>query len=246
MDHDFIKKRISQFIKGLFVVLGIVIAFSIFAIEATKKPQAEIDAILEERRKNFEAMVAGKQLNENLPEVWPAKMNVPYPALGLIDQTGQNFSLADLKGRVIIVEFIDMSSPVSQAQSGAGLMSAYAGGEVDEFAKPFSEYLRDLETPLVLPHDRIMELKILVYGPDGGMASRDDAQNWATHFNLKRDDNIIVAVPQKDMRDKATDGLVGGFQLIDKNLLLRADSAGPTPKHNLTLTLTPLVPKLAL
>ncbi|MBV1889194.1 MAG: hypothetical protein KUG67_03010 [Proteobacteria bacterium] len=89
-----------------------------------------------------------------------------------------------------------------------------------------------------------MELKIIVYGTDGAAGSRDDAEQWAEHFRLNEEDNIIVAAPSKDMRSDESQSLVRGFQLLDKNMMLRVDSSGVMPKHNLQMTLAPLVPKL--
>ena len=247
MDRDPIQKHLSFAIKILFTVLVLLILVAIVSIEVTKKPPEEVAAILKERQRMQKILAETGQTNVNLPDPWPAVMNKPYPEIKLFDQKGQAFSLSSLKGKVVILEFIDISSPVSQAQSGARAVGAYPfkSQDVDQYARPFSDVLKkNTDEKLTLPHDHIVELKIIVYGEGNAQGSRDDAQNWAEHFGFKRSDNVIVAVPEKDLRGKKSDSLIGGFQLVDRNMILRVDSAGKTPKHNLQMTLAPLVPKL--
>ena len=247
MDRDQVQKYIGYGIKGLFSVLGLLIILTICSLEATKKPVAEIESILAEQTKHLRLSSQGKKLNENLPDTWPPKMNAPYPEIVLYDQDGRIFKLSSLLGKIVVVEYIDINSPVSQAQSGAGLIGAYgSAADVDKFAVSFADAIhKTLGDEFLYPgNEDIIEVKIIVYGEKGATGSRDDAQNWASHFNLRKDQNIIVAVAQKDIRGKESDTLIGGYQLLDKNMLFRVDSSGLMPKHNLTMTLIPLVPKL--
>ena len=237
MNHDTIRGYVSSGIKFLFSLLVVILLVSVVWTEMTKKPPAESAEIQKEQEKMRRIMAKGGRLNDNLPDPWPARMNRPYPDIALFDQGGQSFSLSGLKGRVIVLEFIDVTAPVSLAQSGVQ--------DADQYAQPFADILSKNTSPaLALPHKDIVELKIIIYGAGGGQATRDDAQEWAMRFGLERSKNVIVAVPAKDMRDETTQSLIGGFQLLDKNMILRVDSAGKTPKHNLRLTLAPLVPKL--
>ncbi|PCI56350.1 MAG: hypothetical protein COB36_06130 [Alphaproteobacteria bacterium] len=222
--------------------------FAFVSIEANKKPDEEIAQILEEQRKMRIILATVSKGNENLPEVWPAKMNVAYPDFELFDQKGEKFLLSSLEGRVIILEYIDISSPVSQAQSGSAAVGVYFGAksqELNKEAQPFSNVIKKVTNgAFMLPNDNILELKIIVYGADGAPGSRDDAEQWAQHFKIAESENVIVAVPALDMRSEESQSLVRGFQLLDKNLILRVDSSGVMPKHNLEMTLVPLVPKL--
>ncbi len=243
-----IQKYLSYATKTLFTILGLLMILSVVHIETNKKSPEEIAKILEESKEMRAIMAKGGQLNKNLPEIWPPKMNNVYPDFAMIDQEGREFLLSSLKGKVIIVEYIDISSPVSQAQSGARKFGAYyaaSSSDIDEYAKPFAEVLKkNTSGSIVLPNDNIIELKIIIYGEGGGAGTRDDAQQWAQHFNLKKSDNVIVAVTKNDFRGKESDVIISGFQLLDKNMLLRVDSSGATPKHSLAMTLVPLVPKL--
>ncbi len=253
MNSDQVQKYLSNAIKFLFAMLGLIFIIAIFDIEANKDSPAEIAKRLEEKKARLEALKSNSydlaQKKKTLDN-WPPKMNKPYIDMELFDQEGQEFKISDLKGKVIIIEYIDMSSPVSQAQSGAGLLGAYAATpnqSVDKYAMPISDILpKETQGSLVLPHDDIIQLKIIIYGEGGNAGSRDDAMNWANHFNFKKSDNVIVAVPKKDMRGKDSDAILTGYQLVDKNMILRVDAAGVTPKHNLKMTLIPLIPKLLL
>ena len=249
IERKTIDKIIRYSIAGLSCFLIVLMFLSVIVFEAKKKPVVERQAILDKQLADLKKRVEVKTPNANLPDQWPPKMNDNYPNLALIDQTGQSFKLADLKGKVIVLEYIDMSSPVSQAQSGAGLLGAYGAlQEVDEYTETFEDVLRKNpaldQQPLILPHRDLLQVKIIAYTQDGKQASRDDAQFWAEHFGFTKDRNIIVAVAEKDIRDEDVQNLVTGYQLIDKNFNLRVDSAGPAPKHNLKLTFVPLVPKL--
>lgn len=243
-----IDKIISYLIRRLIGILIVLVLFSVYVIESNKKSPEEIAKIMEERQAMRLILATGGKVNQNLPKIWPPKMNSVYPDLELFDQKGREFLLSSLKGHVIILEYIDIASLASQAQSGSVTAGAYYGAvskNIDKKTQTFSNVIKKhTNGALVLPNGNIFELKIIIYGADGGAGSRDDAEHWAEHFGLKEADNIIVAVPSKDMRSDESQSLVTGFQLLDKNMILRVDSSGVMPKHNLQMTLVPLVPKL--
>lgn len=246
MNHDLIRKIIFNASKLLFVFLVFLLLMTYFQIESNRKDPEERAKIIAQKTKEFQAEIAGRPVNENLPQAWPPAMNNEYPNLALIDQNGKRFQLSSLLGKIVILEYIDFSSPLSQAQSGAALLSPYgaSGVKPDEYAAPFKEVLRKNGLGAVdFPGDKVVSLKIIVYG-DSKIATVDEAQNWANHFGLKAEDGYIVAVSEKDMRDDTTKSMIGGYQLLDPQLRLRVDSSGPAPKHNLQLTLVPLFEKL--
>ncbi len=246
MDRKKIDNVISWSVKILFSLLFLLIVASVANVEITKKSPEEIASILKQQKEEYIKLSQGNPVNENLPDPWPAKMNKPYPEIELIDQDGNEFKLSSLKGKVVIVSFIDMSSPISQAQFGAALSGPFGfTTQVDKMVYTFDDVLRkELGGDFTLPHDDVVELGIIVYTQDGGQASVDDAKSWADHFDLSSEDGEIVAVPKKDIRGEESDKIITGFQLIDKNHILRVDSSGPNPKHNLRMTLVPLLPKL--
>ncbi len=247
MNHDLIRKITYQAMKLLFAFLIFLFIITVFHVESNKKSPEEIAKMLEDQRKQIELLAKGRPLNENLPSVWPPEMNKEYPDFDLIDQNGRRFNLHALKGKILVVEYIDISSAVSQAQSGADTHGQFGSYDLnlDTFNMPFSDVLKknalgSLEFP---NNDKAVNLKIIVYG-ESGQATVDDAQNWAEHFKLSADDGYIVAVAEKDIRDDATKDMIGGYQLVDKSLRLRVNSSGLTPIHGVDMTLIPLFEKL--
>ncbi len=241
MDHEKIQKILGTVIKGALLFLVALVFISFSTIEITPRPK-------DDNPLNLPAPPSDDELRSNLPKPWPPQMNVRYPDLKLLNQKGQDFKLSDYEGRVIVVEYIDMGSPISQAQSGAkerGVFST-ASNKFDKLTQSFDVMLeKNTEPSLTLPQDDIVMVKVIVFGPEGKQGSRDDAQDWAEHFGFTIENNVIVAVPEVDIRGEAMNGVIGGYQLLDKNYKLRVDSAGPDPKHNLRMTFMPMVPKLA-
>ncbi len=246
MNHELIRKMIYQVMKLLLVCLVFLFIIAYFQIESSTKSPEEVAKILEAQRKQFEAMAQGRPVNENLPSAWPPEMNQEYPDFNLIDQDGRRFNFHALRGKIIVLEYVDFSSQISQSQSGSGAFGSYGNYnvKVDEYSLPFADSLKKNHVNSIkFPDDDVISLKIIVYG-DADQATIEDAENWAKHFDLKAEARHIVAVAEKDIRDETTKTMIGGFQLLDKQLRLRVDSSGPAPKHNLNMTMIPLFEKL--
>ncbi len=251
VDRELVNKIITLSVKILFSALFVLIVLSIIILEGTKKPKTEIDKILADQRQNILMILEGKDVTDKAGsdgmEHWPPKMNQPYPDLELLDRSGRAFRISDLGGYIIVISYIDMSSPVSQAQAGAAVVGAYGGTkEIDKYSESFSQVVRkNAVNGFSLPNDNVLEINVIVYGQDGSQATLNDADSWAKHFDLDLDRGIIVAVPKKDLRGKDVQEILTGYQLVDRHMMLRVDSAGTEPKHNLKMTLVPLLTKLA-
>lgn len=243
MSED-IQEVLMIIVKALSVFLIAMLIFSVVAIEVNKKPLEERERMLSEMRTKYQNAT---KVNNNLPESWPPKMNRAFPDIELVDQEGVKFLLSDLKGRVIVLELVDMASPLSQAYAGARKKGVYGAPDqkVDDYALPFSD-LVEKNTPgkRKVPNQNLVIISFIIKDEQGQQPDLQDAKNWATHFGLSKEAYHIVAINEKDFRGRESDKITPGFQLIDKNLLLRVDSAGPEPKHNLTMTLIPLLDKL--
>lgn len=230
--------RVVYFLGGLLTLL---IILSLTVLELNKNPDASF------RQKKMNDIFGPKVVNQNLPKPWPPVMNESYPELGLIDSTGNPFKMADQKGKVLVVEYIDMSSPDSQSYSGAKTKGVY-GGEgktFNESLPSFEEMVsRENQGKLVLPNPDIVFIKVIIFNANGEQAKPADAEGWEKHFGFTRENNYIVCVPEKDIRDKTTDSIIPGFHLIDKQFYLRVDSAGPEPKHSLQFRLVTMIPTL--
>lgn len=233
---------LGKVIRFLFVALAFLFIVSLVELENTKKPPEERERIVRQTI----AGVYGLADNENYPKPWPPAMNSTYPDYELIDQEGKQFKISDFKGKVIVMEMVDMSSPVSQSFSGAAKHGLFGTiDKFDEFSKPFDEMLSEYtDGQVVLPLSNVVTIKVIIHTQTDAQPLPSDAENWANFFRLSKADNVIVAVPVNDIRGMQTDTITPGFQLVDQEMLLRVDSAGPNPKHNLGLTLIPKVPDL--
>tara|TARA_R110001592_G_scaffold3525_12_gene19901 strand:+ start:3096 stop:3779 length:684 start_codon:yes stop_codon:yes gene_type:complete len=180
---------------------------------------------------------------DNKPSPWPPIVGQPYPDLDLIDQEGQDFKLSYLKGKVIIIEPIGMNCPSCQAFSGGHDYGAYQNNPVEGYSKSFRKIFPYYAKGLQLPSNDIAFVQILLYDMKMDAPTKEDAQSWARHFHIKKDDNHFVTVFPYDMRSPASFKLIPGFQLIDRNFILRVDSTGHSPRHNLYKQLIPLTPK---
>lgn len=250
MDLDKIQKYLNKAITVLFLLLVIIIVANVLELEKYKKSPEEIERYLEEKKMTYQKIAAGKPLNENIPEVWPPKMNEPYPELELINTSGEKFFIDKYLGKIVIMEYIDMSSPVSQAQSGANLTGPFGitrQSDLDRSTQTLSSVINRVTRGRInYPNNDVVHIQVLVRTQADGQPTLDDADRWKEHFNLDAQrDNIIVTVPVKDLRDSETTGtILTGYQLIDRKQRLRVDSSGTAPKHNLELTLIDLLENL--
>lgn len=87
----------------------------------------------------------------------------------------------------------------------------------------------------------IVFVHLLLYGFDRKAPSVADAREWAEHYGLDRRENHVVLVGDPRMLGPATLGMIPGLQLVDRDFVLRFDSAGARPPHDLWTELWPAV-----
>jgi hypothetical protein len=175
---------------------------------------------------------------------WPPVLEQPYPDLTLIDQEGEEFKLSKFKGKVIIVEPIGMNCAACQAFSGGHVYGPFQNNAVQEGLPSFHQLMYRFNKNLVFPNPDIIFIQLLLYDMQLQAPDPSHAQVWAEHFKLRKSENTIVAVSPADMRNNKTFNLIPGFQLIDRNFILRVDSTGHRPQHDLYKELIPAIPAL--
>jgi hypothetical protein len=74
--------------------------------------------------------------------------------------------------------------------------------------------------------------------------SEEDARAWASHFQLYRARNEVVLAGTPELATKASRNLIPGFQLIDKDFILRADSTGVRTDDDLYSELLPMIRRI--
>ncbi len=243
MDRKNVEKLVYKIIYHLAAILVIAILLGVAVMEHTKIEDPE-----ERLQKFAEIYDLKSQINPNLPKPWPPKMNQKFPEFSVIDIDNNLINLYDLEAKIFVLEYVDVTSPVSQAYSNAGQYGVFgkASNTYDEEVQTFESIIeRESRGAISFPHDDIIFLKVLIYNDAGKQATAVDAQAWAKHFQLSRENNYYVVVPEKDIRDELTDRLIPGFQVLDEYHNLRADASGSNPKHSY-FTIAQLFDKLIM
>lgn len=177
-------------------------------------------------------------------EFWPPVIGKAFPDFELYDQDGRKARVSDFKGKVIFIEYVGMNCPACQAFSGAHLRGAYQNNAVQQGLQSIEEYFPQYARGVNLKNEGMVFLQILLYDMQLGAPKAKDAQKWARHFGFTKSQNQYVLVPTRDMRGNASYNLIPGFQLIDRDFIVRSDSTGHNPQDNLYTELLPMVPGL--
>jgi hypothetical protein len=178
------------------------------------------------------------------PQVaWPPVLGQPYPDLALVDQDGRRTSLSEFKGKVILVEPIGMPCRACIALAGGHECGPFDGIAPQDDLKSIEEYAREYGH-VDLDDERIVVVQILFYTRDMSAAIPLDASRWARHFGMDRSKNRVVLTAEPHLVNPATHAMIPGFQLIDKDFILRYDSTGHNPRHDLYRELLPGMRKL--
>jgi len=190
------------------------------------------------------ALLALSGVEGNAKTAWPPVLGKPFPDLELVDQTGEKVRMSSFKGSVILVEMIGMTCPACQAFSGAHRKGAYGKVTPQSGLQSIEEYFPQYANGVRLDHEEIVFVQILLYDMLMKAPSSKDAEKWAEQFDFDRSRNEVVLAGEKWLVGPASFKLIPGFQLIDRNFIVRSDSTGHHPKHNLFTHLLPMVPKL--
>ena len=104
------------------------------------------------------------------------------------------------------------------------------------------EMLMKYAGEISLSDDRIALVHLLLYRPGrDGPPNVEMARLWAKHFGIEESGNMFVLVGEPYLIGAASYNMIPGFQLIDADFVLRFDSSGHHPKHNLWRELLPAI-----
>lgn len=179
---------------------------------------------------------------------WPPKIGKGYPTdIDFYDQSGKNVRISDFRGKALFIEYVGMNCPACQAYSGGNKrnIGAYGNNEVAQGVLTIDEIFdQGYAGGIKLSDPRLVYIAILLYDMNMGQPTKEDARKWAAHFKLDKYKQKYVLAPARDMRSQASYNLIPGFQLVDKNLILRSDSTGHYPQEDLYGKLLPMIPKI--
>ena len=175
---------------------------------------------------------------------WPPKLGRPFPELVLIDQTGNPFRMSDLKGKVIFIEYAAISCQGCQAFAGGHELGTFGGFRAQAGLESIERYAKRY-AGVELGSEDVVFVQILLYGKGRQHPTADEVRGWAKHFEMDRDQNRIVLGADASMIGPASYAMIPGFQLVDRQYILRSDSCGHRPKDDLYRDLLPLLGRLA-
>jgi hypothetical protein len=178
-------------------------------------------------------------------EFWPPRRGERYPNLTLYDHRGQLVSLDSLRGKVILLEPVGMTCEACQSFSGAAKLGCFANQSAQAGVDALEDYFPRYTGGLSLSDPRIAYVQVLLYGLDLHAPSPADAKAWAHHFKFDERPNAYVLAGTPELIGPASFAMIPGFQLIDKNFVLRAWWYGETGTgDDLWTKLLPMVPQL--
>ncbi|MEZ0225458.1 MAG: peroxiredoxin family protein [Alphaproteobacteria bacterium] len=174
---------------------------------------------------------------------WPPEKGKPYPEIELVDRTGKIVKLADFKGKVIIVEPVGMTCPACNAFSGGAEKGGFKNTSVQGGLDSVEKFLPQ-HTGVSLHDKRIVFVQLLLYNLQMQGPTQEDAQLWAEHFGMDKHENTYVLAGGPELIGQGSYNMIPGFQLIDKDFVLRSDATGDNPKESIWDSLLPMVPKV--
>ncbi len=174
---------------------------------------------------------------------WPPEVGEPYPDLELFDESGTPVRLSELRGNVLLVEPIRMACSACQSFTGSQRWGPF-GAVLPQAGLVSLEQLLDNNAPGVKTTKRGLQVvQIVFFNMDGQPPRPADLRAWSKHFHL-HERNILVLGANKEAADQTARMIIPGFQLVDKEFVLRADATGSSPEQDLNDELLPLIPHL--
>jgi hypothetical protein len=177
---------------------------------------------------------------------WPPQLGKPYPDLRLLDSGGRQVQLSDYRGKVLLIEPIGVDCPACQAFAGANMkgVGPLRSCTPQKNLQSIEEYTQQY-AGVSLDDPRLVYIQLLLYNwTQQAPPTLDEAREWAEHFGADRRPNRLVLVAAAEMIGPASYAMIPGFQLVDAEFVLRADSTGHNPRHNLYSDLLPQLPNL--
>ena len=133
-----------------------------------------------------------------------------------------------------------MPCKACQAFAGGHIVGDFDGHRPQPGLKSFDEYFREY-TGLPLSDERVQLIQILFYGPSARKApTLEDALRWAKHFGPALPNDTIILCGDRSLISSETKAMIPGFQLVDKDFILRCDAGNP-PRQDTYRELLPMV-----
>lgn len=175
---------------------------------------------------------------------WPPVKGKPFPEMVLHDQKGEPTHLSEFAGKLILVEYAAIPCEGCQAFAGGQKHGGFAGFSVQAGLDSIEHYAAQYGG-VELGNDDIVFVQIILYGKNVSAPTQKEVTAWAEHFQMDRTSNQLVLGATPAMLGREAFDLIPGFQLIDRDFIVRSDSCGHHPQDNLYTDLLPLLGRLA-
>lgn len=170
---------------------------------------------------------------------WPPKLNSKYPDLELMSSSGKKVKLSSFAGKIILLEPIGMSCPACQAFVGAEEKGVFQGGSSQPGLPSIDTMLK--QNGIAANDSRLARVQLILYSPSLSAPSLDQAKEWAKHFGFGEAKNELILIGDQSYINSASYNMIPGFQLIDKDFVLRCDATGHNPTNDLYKELLPML-----
>lgn len=175
--------------------------------------------------------------------VWPPQLGKAYPDLRLQTPEGDWVQLSDFRGKVLVIEPIGMSCPACNAWAGGNsAVGTFQGVRPQPDLDSLDDYSRKF-AGVSLDDPELMYIHLVLYDTKLRDPSVEDLAAWRDHFGL-HGENVRVLGGTPDLISPASYKMIPGVQLVDRSFVLRSDSTGHHPRHNLYKKLLPMLGEL--
>ena len=145
---------------------------------------------------------------------------------------------------MLLVEMIGMTCPACQGFSGAKKLGTFGGVDSDGGLTAIDELVPQYAPGVSFPSDELVFVQILLFDMQMGAPTAGDARAWADHFHRDAAKHQYVLAGGPALHNQASYVMVPGFQLVDRDFVMRWDATGHNPRHNLYRELLPAIPKM--
>jgi hypothetical protein len=176
---------------------------------------------------------------------WPPRLGEAYPDFVFHDASGSPRRISSLAGKVVLIEPIGMNCPACNAFAGAGRAgrSGFQGTRPTGGLPALEELLPQYASGATVDHPDLVVVHLLLYSMRMHAPTSEDAGHWAEHFGIDRPNQLVLHGDERFINQASYD-MIPGFQLLDRDLVLRADSTGHNPRHNLYTFLLPMLGRM--
>lgn len=164
------------------------------------------------------------------PPDWPPRVDASYPDLKLLNHKGETVVLSSLKGKVILLEPVGMNCPACNAFAGGNRpeIGHFSGVTPQEGILSTPEMLEQT-AGVDFAHADLVHVQLLLYNMQMKGVTVDDAARWAAHFQAEKHANWIVLAGGDALVNKDSYDMIPGYQVIDRDFILRSDCSGHRP-----------------